>query len=1148
MFKGLWQSSWEFLNTKISVGETIQGGVDTTKAVLDLSKAIDDNKTLSELTPLIGHLSSILDVLNLPIVQLAGSALPFVSIASKLLQFYLDSTKEDPSLEDCVELIGQAAYLESLKKFFSDDANKHLLEKLNKAKASDRLQKEISQLSKSLTLTESEARTVLLCFHESKLAEGLNPIVLARLVEAGIEAGQAKIIVERISRMTHREIKPALAEIKEKVKKLSVIYGSEWQRELETYDSIDRYLEDVIAKKPKEKVFEENFGFEDIYVELQVEAIAKDGSSGEPQFIEERALGLLNDESKSGQVLFIQGEPGRGKSVFCRMFADRVRRELYPIWTPILIRLRDITNFADDFDTLLRDAVNTDFTRNDNGWLTDRNTRFLFILDGFDELLLQRGRDRSLKDFLGRVSSFQDNCKTLKERGHRVIITGRPLALFGIEREMPPNLERVKILDMSPEVQVSWLEKWAVLKGEDAAQKFQAFISDNKCPQQVKTLAKEPLLLYLLAAMHGDNRFKIEDFQKAGNSAKILIYDETLDWVLTKQRNDELNPRLTGLDAEDIRDILKEAGLCVAQSGGECASLAVIEERLATDLRDRLKDARKALEKDTLSVALATFYLKAADGKNNSMEFLHKSFGEFLCAERLVDSLLAWSRQKPDPRRSSRQVLEVEDKDLEWQVYDLLGFGALTSEIVAYLVALIEREFKGKDDDFVRLFERLYGFYWAWSDGEFIEAVESDREPIPLSKARLMQKQGVAIGQRKVDVYTGLNVLILMFTFHRYVHQPDSELKDQVSFHPCKYSSKDEAIDDSSRLLRIIGYGQILRDGAFKDIVGKFLTNADLSDTDLSGTDLSDTDLSGAILSGAILSGADLRDAILRRVNLRDAILRRVNFRDAYLKVANLSGADLSGENLSGANLSGADLSGANLSGANLSGANLSDAYLSGANLSGANLSGANLSDANLSGANLSDAYLSGAYLSDAYLSGAYLSDISSNESTIWSNARGLHKVINVPDALVGNSQFIAAVLLCNGSDLVVSGDMDGAIAAYSEALQLAPKLKISAFYWNRLGWFGSLHNRATDFLFACEKAVELEKSAAHLNTRGLARALTGNLTGAIEDFEAAINSGQLKGEILEKRKRWLEALKSGINPFTPEELEALRGSEGATP
>lgn len=1086
MFKGLWQSSWEFLNTEISVGGTIQGGVDTTKAVLDLSKAINENKTLPELTPLIGHLSSILDVLNLPIVQLAGSALPFVSIASKLLQFYLDSTKEDPSLEDCVELVGQAAYLESFKKFFSDDDNKHLLKKLNEAIASNRLQEQISQLSKSLTLTESEARTVLLCFHESKLAEGLNPIVLARLVEAGIEAGQAKIIVERISRMTHREIKPALAEIKDKVKKLSVIYGSEWQRELETYDSIDRYLEEVIAEKPKEKVFEENFGFEDIYVELQVEAIAKDGSNSEPQFIEEWALGLLNDEDKSGQVLFIQGEPGRGKSVFCRMFADCVRRELYPIWIPILIRLRDITNFADDFDTLLRDAVNTDFTRNDNGWLTDRNTRFLFILDGFDELLLQRGRDRSLKDFLERVSSFQDGCKNIKERGHRIIITGRPLALFGIEREMRPNLERVKILDMSPEVQASWLEKWAVLKGEDAAQKFQAFISDGKCPEQVKTLAKEPLLLYLLAAMHGDNRFKIEDFQKAGNSAKILIYDETLDWVLTKQRNDKLNPRLTGLDAEDIRDILKEAGLCVAQSGGECASLEVIEARLAPDVRKALENAKKDQEKDTLPVALATFYLKAADGKNNSMEFLHKSFGEFLCAERLVDSLLSWSRQKPDSRRSNRQVLEVEDKDLEWQVYDLLGFGALTSEIVEYLVALIEREFKGKDDDFVRLFERLYGFYWAWSDGEFIEAIESDGEPITLRKARLMQKQGVAIGQRKVDVYTGLNTLILMFTLHRYAHA-NSELRDEVSFHPCKYSSGEGATNHSNRLLRIIGYGESLNDGGFENIIGKFLINADLRGANLSGIDLRHKDLIGIYLSGA------------------------------YLLNTILIGTDLSGADLRDADLHGAYLRGAYLSGADLRGADLRDADLCDTDLSGANLRGANLSN------------------------------ISSDESTIWSNAIDLHKAINRPETLVLNPPFSAAVLLCNGSDLAISGDVGGAIAAYIEAQTLDPNLEISAFYWNTLGWFGSLHNRANDVLFACDKAVELEKSTMSQDTRGLARALNCNLTGAIEDFEAAINSGELEEEILEKRQRWLEALKSGINPFTPEELEALRASEGST-
>lgn len=1069
MSNGAWQRLCEILTTDIPIAEFTQGTVDTGKTFIELAKSINENRSLSELAPLIGQVSSVLDVLNLPIVQVVGSALPLVGIASKLLQFSLDRAKVDLSFADCVELVGQEAYLESFKNFLNRDENQQLLKKLEDAKASDRLQKKIAELGRSLSLNDNEAREVLDCFHESKLAKAINPILAERLIESGMGEPAAKVVVERVARLTHRETKFVLTKLKDKVESLRAVYGGDWQSDSKTYLSIDRYLEEVIAKQPSEPVFNDNFGFKDIYVELQIAEIAKDDNNSEPQFIEEWALGLLSDESKSGQVLFIQGEPGRGKSVFCRMFADRVRRELYPIWIPILIRLRDITNFADDFDTLLRDAVNTDFTRNDNGWLTDRNTRFLFILDGFDELLLQRGRDRSLKDFLERVSSFQDGCKNIKERGHRIIITGRPLALFGIEREMRPNMERVRILDMSPEVQASWLEKWAVLKGEDAAKKFQAFISDDQCPQQVKTLAKEPLLLYLLAAMHGDDRFKIEDFQKAGNSAKILIYDETLDWVLTKQRNDKLNPRLTGLDAEDVRDILKEAGLCVAQSGGECASLEVIEARLAPDLRKALEDARKDQEKDTLPVALATFYLKAADGKNNSMEFLHKSFGEFLCAERLVDSLLAWSRQKPDPRRSSRQVLEVEDKDLEWQVYDLLGFGALTSEIVEYLVALIEREFAGKDDDFVRLFERLYGFYWAWSDGEFIEAVGSAGEPMPLRKARLMQKQGVAIGQRKVDICTGLNIFIVLMTLHRY-SQANLKLETQILFYPCGIKQLGGTFR-SYRLLRIINYVQSITSDFF-NIVGRFLRNINLG---------------GANLSNLYISGA------------------------------NLSQSDLSNVNFDGTFIEFSDLSNANLSGANFKNARLI----------GVNLGGANLSDVTFYKTSLL---------------------VTFDKHTRWSKAKGLNTAINVPDELACQPHFKAATLLCNSDDLLSSGDVDGAITTYIEAKNTDPQLEVYDSFWNHLGWIGSLYNRASDVLFACEKAVELEPSVTHLDTRGLARALTGNIDGAIEDFELVIESGELEDPMLEKRQRWLESLKSRINPFTQEELKALRDSEWETP
>ena len=151
----------------------------------------------------------------------------------------------------------------------------------------------------------------------------------------------------------------------------------------------------------------------------------KDGKVHEEangQNIEDWAMNWLQDNSQSANVLFIQGRPGAGKSVFCRMFADRIRRELYPIWIPILIRLRDVEAFKQDFDDTLSNAVGWDFVKSDRGWLTDPNTRFLFLLDGFDELLLERGTNQNLRQFLEQVALFQKRGLENPERGHRVLI------------------------------------------------------------------------------------------------------------------------------------------------------------------------------------------------------------------------------------------------------------------------------------------------------------------------------------------------------------------------------------------------------------------------------------------------------------------------------------------------------------------------------------------------------------------------------------------------------------------------------------------------------------------------------------------------------------------------------------------------------
>jgi uncharacterized protein YjbI with pentapeptide repeats len=373
------------------------------------------------------------------------------------------------------------------------------------------------------------------------------------------------------------------------------------------------------------------------------------------------------------------------------------------------------------------------------------------------------------------------------------------------------------------------------------------------------------------------------------------------------------------------------------------------------------------------------------------VEFVHKSFGEFLCAERLKESLEEWT----EPGKKGRGF-NTPDSQMDWEIYDLLGYGPLTEEIVEYLMGLlITPADAGEDNQFrlVALFQRLENFYQRWCEGEFIDMLP---ESLPQKKMRLLRDQLTTqdLGQRQIDVYAGLNVMILLLELHRYGEERD-EFQDKMVFYPCGKPNAEGKLDDASRLLRLIGYSCCVGDSGFVQTVGRFLSGVSLSRADLSGANLSGAELFGADLSGANLSGANLSGADLS---------------GADLSGAELFGANLSGAELFVAKLFGAKLFDANLSEANLSEANLSNAYLSGANLNGADLSGADLSYADLSGADLGRAYLSGANLSGAYLSGANLSgvnltdrtfgDIEWNENTNWENVRGLDTAVDVPEAL----------------------------------------------------------------------------------------------------------------------------------------------------
>lgn len=126
------------------------------------------------------------------------------------------------------------------------------------------------------------------------------------------------------------------------------------------------------------------------------------------------------------------------------------------------------------------------------------------------------------------------------------------------------------------------------------------------------------------------------------------------------------------------------------------------------------------------------------------------------------------------------------------------------------------------------------------------------------------------------------------------------------------------------------------------------------------------------------------------------------------------------------------------------------------------------------------------------------------------------------------------------GSRLIRQGEVRKAIAAFRKAQKLDPGSEVPASHWNELCWTGTLLGHASAVMFACEEAVKTGYGAAfYRDSRGVARAQIGDYKGAIDDFEAYL-AGRADEKMKSQRRRWINVLKEGNNPFTPQEIEGL--------
>lgn len=424
---------WKFLNTDvrdIPWAEVAEQGIEVITSLPDAAQAWRDNAAqIQQLAPYAQKAEPLIQALDGPISQLALAGLPFVSVGINLLKLGLAMAKVDPTFEGSVAIVAQLAYLKSLETVLGRLQDADTQAKLEQISLRALIERQLARLDNT-ELTTAEAKKVITLFRESKLAEQFGAALAEQLRQAGLDDALARRLVDQVVWGSPRYVHLALVEAGEAVAPLAEFYRNGGAQAEERYASIDDYLKTKINPLPLEPVFDEpNLRFQDIYVPLQVQPLTQDGVEADAEPLCSHAWVRQVLEQPADQprrVMFMEGDAGRGKSVFCRMMPDWVQREFGDAFVPLRIRLRDLRKLANNLTETLEDCPELEqepFVRGKADWLADKNTRFLIILDGFDELLLE-GRDTGgLKEFLQQVTDFQ------RHSHHQLLVTGRPLAL-----------------------------------------------------------------------------------------------------------------------------------------------------------------------------------------------------------------------------------------------------------------------------------------------------------------------------------------------------------------------------------------------------------------------------------------------------------------------------------------------------------------------------------------------------------------------------------------------------------------------------------------------------------------------------------------------------------------------------------------------
>ena len=347
--------------------------------------------------------------------------------------------------------------------------------------------------------------------------------------------------------------------------------------------------------------------------------------------------------------MVILGHPGSGKSLLTELLAARLAA---PEYNAVRVKLRDVNPDA-DLQNQIEEQIRNDTGRQAN-WVeyvsncTGRSP--LVILDGYDELLQASGRVFST--FLMNVASFQRR-EIIQDRSVRIIVTSRVTLID--KAEVPIGSTILRLEDFDDTRVDCWSEIW---NSHNAYYFELRNVRPFELPQstEIRALARQPLLLLMLALFDSD----------ANNLSDQEVLDQTVLYDTLLKRF-ILRERLKGEDGaifkalhpnQRTETILKDLKRLGVAAIGMLNRRSVHVSKANLDLDIKFFDLGRDIgissgaKLGQAELLLGSFFfvhesrsrLRAQSGDESAgdaaFEFLHNTFGEFLAADWLLDTVL----------------------------------------------------------------------------------------------------------------------------------------------------------------------------------------------------------------------------------------------------------------------------------------------------------------------------------------------------------------------------------------------------------------------------------------------------------------------------------------------------------------------------